>query len=79
MKLHRFIGELDLTRGNVRVADREVIYQIKDVLRLRSGDIVILADGKGREAEVRLGEIMKDIIQSENLYLSCLIEFAKSL
>ena len=55
MKLHRFIG--DWTLGEemaIRVAEAEVISQVKNVLRLGRGDQLILADGGGQEALVTI-------------------------
>lgn len=54
MKLHRFIGSYDLSKQEVKIINPENIKQIKDVLRLRKGDKVVLSDGHGKEAEVVL-------------------------
>src|SRR3989338_7391335 len=54
MKLHRFIGDFDLSKQEVEITDPKIIKQIKAVLRLEPGDKIILSDGKGQEAEVVL-------------------------
>ncbi len=54
MRLHRFIGEFDLSKAEITVSDPAVISQWRTVLRLRSADTVILCDGKGNEAEATL-------------------------
>lgn len=86
MKLHRFIGEFDLSGQNTEITNLENIKQIKGVLRLDVGDFLILCDGKGTEAKVEITEIEKthiatkiiEKIQKENnskkvsLYLSIL-------
>lgn len=86
MKLHRFIGEYDLSKNEVKISDSKIIKQIKAVLRFEIGDRIILSDGKGNEAEVSIismqkNEIMcgveKKILKNENdkivnLYLAIL-------
>jgi len=63
MKLHRFIGDYDFSLGHsltgeakseVEIIDPKIIKQIKAVLRLKKGENIILADGKGNSAEVTL-------------------------
>jgi len=62
MKLHRFIGEFDLSGENTEITNLENIKQIKGVLRLDVGDFLILCDGKGTEAKVEIIEINKNAI-----------------
>jgi len=53
MKIHRFIGDLN---------DPEISSQIQKVLKLKTGEQVILSDGKGNDALVgltSLGEMIK--------------------
>ena len=54
MKLHRFIGDYNLSKKEVKITNLENIKQIKNVLRLKKGEKIILSDGKGQEAEVSL-------------------------
>lgn len=51
MKLHRFIGEFDLSAEHLIVQDAKLALQLSRVLRLKSGDKVVLCDGKGAEAQ----------------------------
>lgn len=54
MKLHRFIGNFSLINGNIRVTDLEVVNQMRNVLRLRAGDeLILVAEGEG-EARGRI-------------------------
>ncbi len=62
MKLHRFIGEYDLSKETVEIIDPKIIKQIKAVLRLEKGDEIILSDGKGNEAKVTLEFLSADKI-----------------
>jgi len=62
MRLHRFIGNFDLSKKEVEIINPENITQIKDVLRLEKDDVIILADGKGNSAEVILNFISKNKI-----------------
>lgn len=50
-KTHRFIGEWQLAHGNVRLDDRELVHQMRSVLKLQPGESVVLGDGSGREAQ----------------------------
>lgn len=50
MRYHRFIGAFDLEKKNIEVTDQEVRNQWHSVLRLKTGDSVILCDGNGHEA-----------------------------
>lgn len=54
MKIHRFIGDFDLSKKEVEIKNPENINQIKNVLRLKKGEKIILSDGKGSEAEITL-------------------------
>jgi 16S rRNA (uracil1498-N3)-methyltransferase len=54
MRLHRFFVDADLTRAEINVLDADLLHQWEKVLRLQSGDHVILCDGKGMESEATL-------------------------
>lgn len=54
MRLHRFIVDNNLQSGLLVIDDEQLLYQLKDVLRLKSGDEIILADGRGKEALVKI-------------------------
>jgi 16S rRNA (uracil1498-N3)-methyltransferase len=51
MKIHRFIGSFDLSREYTDITDRGISHQIARVLRLKSGEAIVLCDGKGNEAD----------------------------
>jgi len=67
MKLHRFIGEFDVSGENTEITNLDNIKQIKGVLRLDVGDFLVLCDGKGREAKVEITEIEKTHITTKIL------------
>jgi 16S rRNA (uracil1498-N3)-methyltransferase len=54
MRLHRFIGDFDLSKKELEITDPENIKQIKGVLRLEIGDKLILGDGRGRTADATI-------------------------
>ena len=54
MRLHRFIGDFDLSKKEVEIQDPEIIKQIKGVLRLEVSDHLILGDGRGKAAEATI-------------------------
>lgn len=62
MRLHRFIGDFDLRQETIFCHDYEIVHQIRYVLRLTLGDVVLLADGKGSEVQARISNIKKDEI-----------------
>ena len=65
MRLHRFIGQYDLSKKEVNIKNTEIIKQIKDVLRLKNGEKIILSDGMGKEAEFIINSISKNEIIGE--------------
>jgi len=50
MKLHRFIGDFNLTEKSLFSEEKELIHQLKSVLKIKQGEKIILCDGKGKEA-----------------------------
>lgn len=75
MKLHRFIGDYDFSQkparnadstatagGEVEIVDPKIIKQIKAVLRLKKGELIILSDGRGNNAEVALASFFSNKI-----------------
>lgn len=67
MKTHRFIGEWQVALGNVRVDDRELAHQLRSVLKLEPGEVVILGDGNGQEAHCKVLSYDRDAV-----YLECI-------
>lgn len=50
MKQHRFFVDTNLEKGeDITLTDHGTFHQMKDVLRLRKGDSVVLLDGQGLE------------------------------
>lgn len=62
MKVHRFIGNFDLSRKEVEITDPEISYQIRVVLHLKKDEKITLSDGKGTEAEITLDLVSSDKI-----------------
>ena len=62
MKIHRFIGNFDLSKKEVEITNPENIKQIKDVLRLKKGEKLILSDGRGMDVEMTIDLISKNKI-----------------
>ncbi len=67
MRLHRFIGNFDLSQDRLDIRDAEILKQARNVLRLKKGDSIILADGKLSEAVVRIAESDKKFLKVETL------------
>lgn len=67
MKLNRFIIDFDLTQKFLKTEETEIINQIHNVLRLKAGDKIILADGKFNESIAEIKQIGKNFIDLEIL------------
>ena len=63
MRLHRFIGDYDLTSDHLKIKDSDLTNQVRNVLRLKKGDEIILADGNLNEARTKVSEISKDVVE----------------
>ncbi len=61
MRLHRFIGDFDLSKEYLKIGDRDLVNQIKNVFRLKTGDELLLGDGKKKEALACVEEISKGV------------------
>lgn len=67
MRLHRFIGNFSLEQDHFKIHDEEVLNQVRNVLRFKEGDSLILADGKLNEAVAKITGIDKKFIEVEAL------------
>lgn len=67
MRLHRFIGDFNLEQSRFKVSDEEILNQVRNVLRLKKGDSLVLADGKLNEAVVEIVVSDKKFIEVEVL------------
>lgn len=65
MRLHRFIRDVDLSHKSMRLEDKELLNQIKNVFRLGADDKIILADGKGHEGVAEIKSFYKDGVELE--------------
>lgn len=63
MKIHRFIGQFDLNGERLLLRDSDLIHQIRTVLKLQSGEKIVLSDGSGREALAILNNVDKSGIE----------------
>lgn len=70
MKLHRFIGDFDLSKKGLIITDSNVVAQIRRVLRLRVGDQISLGDGRGNEALVQIKAFKKGVVEVDILKVS---------
>lgn len=62
MKLHRFIGDFDLSEKKIILESSDITHQLTHVLRVKPGTEIILCNGKGKEAQVILETIEKNKI-----------------
>jgi 16S rRNA (uracil1498-N3)-methyltransferase len=54
MKIHRFIGRLPIATGTLRIDDADLAHQMRSVLKLAPGEVIIIGDGSGNEAQCRI-------------------------
>ena len=62
MKIHRFIGSFDLSKESLQITNTEIVNQMKNVLRLKVGELVELCDGKHISAIADICKIEKNSI-----------------
>lgn len=72
MKIHRFYLNEKLGVGKFEIKDKDLIHQIKSVLKLKPEENITLYNGDGNEARVVLKEISQKVIICE------IINIAKS-
>ncbi|MCL5017335.1 MAG: 16S rRNA (uracil(1498)-N(3))-methyltransferase [Patescibacteria group bacterium] len=60
MRLNRFFGNFDLNGKVAGTSDKELINQLRNVLRLKVGEEIILCDGKLNEAECSIESLDKN-------------------
>ena len=60
MKRHYFIGQFNWSDEAIECLDTEIIHQIKDVLKIKVGEEMVLGDGLGRAAVATLKQINKN-------------------
>jgi 16S rRNA (uracil1498-N3)-methyltransferase len=67
MRLHRFIGNFNFAESRLKIFDKEILDQIKNVLRLGAGEKIILSDGNLNEALAQINNFKKDYLEVEIL------------
>lgn len=63
MRLHRFIGNFDLSKKELSIKDADFINQARNVLRLKVGDELILCDGNLNEAVAEIVNLNKEFAE----------------
>jgi 16S rRNA (uracil1498-N3)-methyltransferase len=63
MKTHRFFGDFNFTNDRLKITDKALINQVKNVLRLGRGDRIILADGKLNEVQAEITDCQKGFFE----------------
>lgn len=78
MKTHRFfVDQNTKLSGEVSITDRELIHQIKDVLRLKVGMSVIFLNRDGKEFHGELTLVSKDGIKASEISIKKSSNFPK--
>ena len=62
MRLHRFIGDFDFSKKILELQEKELVLQLRNVLRVKTGEELYLCDGKGFEVRAHIESIKKNAI-----------------
>jgi len=62
-KIHRFIGSFDLTAERLLIREPGLLHQLRDVLKFRAGEKLILANGRGAEALCEIAAVDKNAVE----------------
>lgn len=62
-KIHRFIGNFDLTAERLLVREPGFVHQLRDVLKLAVGEQIMLCDGQGAEALCAVSAVDRSAIE----------------
>lgn len=65
MKIHRFITAYEIRDGSVTIQDPELVHQFRNVLKFKTGEVVMLTNDSMLEATVRISHMSKDTIDFE--------------
>lgn len=69
MKIHRFFINFDFKEKLIKIENHELANQIKNVLRLKIGDTIVLCNGQNQEAECLILNISDKKMELEILKL----------
>jgi 16S rRNA (uracil1498-N3)-methyltransferase len=67
MREDRFFITTKIEKGKLEISDKKIFHQLKNVLRKRVGNRIILFNGTGIEAEAEIKKFSKDKIEVEVL------------
>ncbi|OGI61181.1 hypothetical protein A2645_02260 [Candidatus Nomurabacteria bacterium RIFCSPHIGHO2_01_FULL_39_9] len=62
MKLHRFITSIDLNKKHIGLDQKDLVHQIRNVLKLKVGEFFILGNGEELETIARIESFEKNKI-----------------
>jgi len=63
MKIHRFIGDFDISNERIRIVDADFVNQVRNVLKLKPGETVLLCDGIMNEVEAEITACGRDSVE----------------
>ena len=65
MKVHRFITPYKVRDGSITIEDADLVHQFRNVLKFKTGEVVILTNDSMLEVTVRIVHMSKDTIDFE--------------
>jgi len=66
-KIHRFLGPYQLGQGILRVDDPDLSHQLRSVLKLEPGEMIIVGDGTGTEVHCTIVSYQRDAVILEGI------------
>ena len=65
MKLNRFFGEYNLDKKIIYITELNIVHQIRNVLRLKVGERLVLCDGTLKEAVIEILDFKKNLVKAK--------------
>lgn len=62
MRIHRFIKNINIKLGDLRIADKELYNQLNKVLKLKVGEKIIICDGQMHEGSAEISGYDKNAV-----------------
>jgi 16S rRNA (uracil1498-N3)-methyltransferase len=70
MREDRFFIDTKIEKGKLEISEKEIFHQLKNILRKRVGNRIILFNGTGIEAEAKIQKFLKDKVEVEILKIA---------
>jgi 16S rRNA (uracil1498-N3)-methyltransferase len=65
MKIHKFICQFDKENDSLKIDDKDIIFQINNVLKIKPGELIQLSNGNGYEVLLEIININKNSLEGK--------------